>query len=68
MNKYEFTERINIMVSPQDKEYLKEKARAEKSTLSYYLSSQRAIGKYFAKNMMNQSSHHNLFISNTSKK
>ena len=29
--------------------------------------SQRAIGKYFAKNMMNQSSHNNLFISNTSK-
>ena len=29
--------------------------------------SQRALGKYFAKNMMNQSSHHNLFISNTSK-
>ena len=37
MNKYEFTERINLMVSPEDKEYLKEKARAEKSTLSSYV-------------------------------
>ena len=29
--------------------------------------SKQAIGKYFAKNMINQSSHHNLFISNTSR-
>ena len=37
MNKYEFTGRINVMVSFQDKKYLKEKARAEKPTLSYYV-------------------------------